>query len=300
MYVHDLSEICNSNELGFEDCLIVLLDSRQKSLAEVERGFDSLKLGPAIDEANRVFMMLPRTVFHHSRLLLQDEPFTMVEGSSDACTLTDELRDHPSAMTDAAWDEGIVPDDEPPTHSDHALIEQFRKGQMDASTRLYLKYVDRLLGLTSKKTGAELARKVDPEDIVQSVFRTFFRRVEEGLYDVPEGEDIWKLLLVIGLNKIRTVAVYHKAAKRDLRRTRVDSSSGEYLSQSDERDEMAFASLKIVIDDVMSDMLEVNRQIITQRIEGYEVSEIAANVNRSKRTVERVLQDFRTRLAKMI
>jgi DNA-directed RNA polymerase specialized sigma24 family protein len=50
----------------------------------------------------------------------------------------------------------------------------------------------------------------------------------------------------------------------------------------------------------MSDMLEVNRQIITQRIEGYEVSEIAANVNRSKRTVERVLQDFRTRLAKMI
>ncbi len=63
---------------------------------------------------------------------------------------------------------------------------------------------------------------------------------------------------------------------------------------------MAFASLKIVIDDVMSDMLEVNRQIITQRIEGYEVSEIAANVNRSKRTVERVLQDFRTRLAKMI
>ncbi len=245
-------------------------------------------------------MMLPRTDLHHHRLLLQDEQFTMVKRSSAACTLTNELRDQPLAMTEAAWDEGIVPDDEPPTHSDHALIEQFRKGQMDASTRLYLKYVDRLLGLTSKKTGAELARKVDPEDIVQSVFRTFFRRVEEGLYDVPEGEDIWKLLLVIGLNKIRTVAVYHKAAKRDLRRTRVDSSSDEYLSQSDERDEMAFASLKIVIDDVMSDMLEVNRQIITQRIEGYEVSEIAANLNRSKRTVERVLQDFRTRLAKMI
>jgi DNA-directed RNA polymerase specialized sigma24 family protein len=63
---------------------------------------------------------------------------------------------------------------------------------------------------------------------------------------------------------------------------------------------MAFTSLKIVIDDVMSDMIEVNRAIITQRIEGYEVSEIAANVNRSKRTVERVLQDFRTRLGKMI
>jgi RNA polymerase sigma-70 factor (ECF subfamily) len=242
----------------------------------------------------------PRTDFRHNGLLWQGEEFTKDKDNLGIMCHKSGLRSYNAFMSEADWDEGIVPDDQPPTHSDHVLLEQFRKGQMDASTRLYLKYVDRLLGMTSKKTGTELARKIDPEDIVQSVFRTFFRRVEEGLYDVPEGEDIWKLLLVIGLNKIRTLAVYHKAAKRDLRRTRVDSSSHEYLAQSDERDEMAFASLKIVIDDVMSDMLDVNRQIITQRIEGYEVSEIAANVNRSKRTVERVLQDFRTRLAKMI
>jgi hypothetical protein len=44
LYVHDPLEICNSNGLGFADCLIVLRDSRQKRLAELERGFDSKKL----------------------------------------------------------------------------------------------------------------------------------------------------------------------------------------------------------------------------------------------------------------
>ncbi|MFM7129024.1 MAG: RNA polymerase sigma factor [bacterium] len=184
--------------------------------------------------------------------------------------------------------------------SDHALIRQFRNGEIDASTQLYVKYASRLIGLTMRKSGADLARQVDPEDIVQSVFRTFFRRVGDGQYDVPEGEDIWKLLLVIALNKIRAVATYHKAAKRDIRRTEGNVPPEIYASFSDNRDEVALVSLRMVIDEMMEDLLEVNRQIVFMRIEGFELAEIAARVHRSKRTVERVLQDFRNRLSRMI
>lgn len=188
----------------------------------------------------------------------------------------------------------------PPEDSDHQLLEQYRNGQMEASTRLYLKYADRLLGMTSRKSSSEVTRQVDPEDIVQSVFRTFFRRVDEGHYDVPESEDIWKLLLVITLNKIRTVVAYSRAAKRDGRRTESDLGFDFEQAKVDDRDEIALASLKMVIDEILSELIEVNREIVKLRIEGYEIDEIARQVQRSKRTVERVLQEFRTRLAKMI
>jgi len=184
--------------------------------------------------------------------------------------------------------------------SDHDLLEAFRSGQMDASTRLYMKYADRLIGMTARKSSSELAAKVDPEDIVQSVFRTFFRRVEKGQYDVPEGEDIWKLLLVITLNKIRAVVAFNRAAKRDMRRTRSDAMVEEAVAQADNKDEIALATLRIVIDELLADQLEVNQIIIRQRIEGYDILEIAKNVNRSKRTVERVLQEFRARLSQLI
>ena len=87
--------------------------------------------------------------------------------------------------------------------SDHSLLRRVRQGNADAPSELYLRYASRLLALAEKQTGAELARRVDPEDIVQSVFRTFFRRAAQGHYDIPVGEEIWKLLLVIALNKVR-------------------------------------------------------------------------------------------------
>ena len=41
--------------------------------------------------------------------------------------------------------------------------------------------------------------------------------IEEGDYDVPPGEELWGLLLVIALNKIRTEETFHRAGKRDVR-----------------------------------------------------------------------------------
>src|SRR6185369_9460641 len=89
--------------------------------------------------------------------------------------------------------------------SDHSLLRRLREGSEDAATQLYRRYACRLDALTRANTARDLAPRVDSEDIVQSVFRTFFRRVTAGGYDVPDGEELWKLFLVIGLNKIRAV-----------------------------------------------------------------------------------------------
>src|SRR3954469_20154501 len=103
--------------------------------------------------------------------------------------------------------------------SDSSLVRRFRAGEDDAATKLYKRYAERLHRLAQRNTGADLARRFDAEDVVQSVFRTFFRRVQTGLYDLPAGDELWRLLLVISLNKIRALAVHHRAQKRDVSAT---------------------------------------------------------------------------------
>ena len=92
------------------------------------------------------------------------------------------------------------PDSEP-TSDDKSLLHRYRRGDDDAATELYLRYAHRLRALANAQTSPELQQRVDNEDLVQSIFRTFFRRVAGGQYDVPNGDELWKLLLVIGLEQ---------------------------------------------------------------------------------------------------
>jgi RNA polymerase sigma factor (sigma-70 family) len=182
------------------------------------------------------------------------------------------------------------------TTSDRSLLERYRRGQDDAPTQLYLRYAERLRALAARSSSPGLSARVDPEDIVQSVFRTFFRRAAQGQYEIPEGEEIWKLLLVIALNKIRTLGEFHRAARRDMRKTTsVEANDLPLASQSDQ-DPSALTILRLVIEEVLETLPPGHRPIAEMRIEGYEMAEIAELTQRSKRTVERVLQEFRQRL----
>jgi len=184
----------------------------------------------------------------------------------------------------------------PPDPSDKSLLARIRAGSQDAATTLYGRYAQRLMALAQARCGDDLAARVDAEDIVQSVFGSFFRGANQGFYDAPSGDEIWGLLLVIALNKIRAKGVHHRAAKRDVRRT-VSSSlpAGDFDPPAN--DAAADALLRLVIEEVLARLPEGHREVVRLRIEGYEVSEIAGRTGRSMRTTERVLQEFRSRMA---
>lgn len=177
--------------------------------------------------------------------------------------------------------------------TDHSLLRRVRTGEDDAATDLYHRYAKRLWSLANNQLGQKLSRRLEADDVVQSVFRTFFRRVVEGQYDVPAGKEIWGLFLVIALNKVRAAAVRNSAQKRDTARTEALSATHEQVAAP--RDDHA-AILRDVIAEIVSTLSETQQQIITMRIEGFSADEIAKAAERSKRTVERVLQQFRARL----
>jgi RNA polymerase sigma-70 factor (ECF subfamily) len=184
--------------------------------------------------------------------------------------------------------------------SDGSLIRRFRAGEDDAATALYARYVLKLQRLADRNTGQDLASRFDADDVVQSVFRTFFRRVQLGDYDLPAGEELWRLLLVLALNKIRKLATHHRAQRRNVATTEL--AEPERLAQlmKPGDDDLAVRSLEEVIGELTSSLSPSHQQIIRLRIEGYKQGEIAIATQRTERTVERVLQNFRTRLRSMI
>lgn len=180
--------------------------------------------------------------------------------------------------------------------TDRTLLHRLKSGEGDAASALYMRYVEHLRALAARQSSPALAARIEPDDIVQSVFRTFFRRAARDQYDIPEGEDLWKLLLVIALHKIRNAAAFHTAAKRDVRQTVAGGAGGLADWAGSTPDETGLAALRIVIDEALADAPESSKEIVRLRIEGHEVADIAAAAGRSKRSVERVLQQFRDHL----
>lgn len=176
--------------------------------------------------------------------------------------------------------------------TDHSLLRRLRAGEDDAATALYLRYADHLRALAARQSSPALATRLDPDDIVQSVFRTFFRRVNTSSYDVPAGDDLWRLFLVIALHKIRNAAAHHRAGKRDVRQS-VPLGDADPAAGADEN---SLTVLRLVVEDSIARLPEPARELVRLRIDGHEVADIAARAGRSKRSVERVLQQFRDQL----
>lgn len=183
-----------------------------------------------------------------------------------------------------------VPEGAP--HTDHSLLRRLKAGEQDAATELYQRYAGHLRTLAASQTSPALSSRLDPDDIVQSVFRTFFRRVGKDQYIVPEGDDLWKLFLVIALHKIRNAAIHHRAAKRDVTQTVLIGENIRYISAA-VMDDTGLTVLNLVIQEALNTLPEAARRIVALRIEGHGVAEIANETGRSKRSVERVLQQFR-------
>lgn len=184
--------------------------------------------------------------------------------------------------------------------SDHALINLLREGEEDAAEALYMRYAKRLRLLASRQTSAELSRRVGSDEIVQSVFRTFFRRVSKGQYDAISGDDLWRLFLVMALNKIRGNAEFHRAQKRDVRKTKLASEVDASAGDASGEDEVAYAVLRMTVDELLEKLDPANAEIVRLRIQGHSIEDISKATGRARRTTERVLQAFRENLLKIV
>lgn len=180
--------------------------------------------------------------------------------------------------------------------SDRYLLQLLRERNPEAATALYARYSHRLRALIRSRWSSQLAQRLDPDDIVQSVFFRFFSAAERGDYEVPDQEELWGLLFVIALNKIRAAEKHHRAQKRDLARASMSLRDDDLPQMHGTDDGEDMFVLRTSISEALTCLSDLHRQVVELRIAGYVVAEISELVARSQRTVERVLQESRSQL----
>lgn len=185
--------------------------------------------------------------------------------------------------------------------SDRGLLSLFRAGNEEAARALFDRYVERLVALARRRLSQRLAGRVDPEDIVQSVFRTFFGRIKEGQFEIEDQNDLCKLLMRITVHKTLRQVAFHQAAKRDAGQ---ESAQGEYsherlmsLLDHEPTPDAAVAFLD-QLEHFLQQLRDGDREILELRLQGYSSEEIARKLDRPDRPVydrkvRRVLERIR-------
>src|SRR3954469_15180744 len=107
------------------------------------------------------------------------------------------------------------------------LMIRLRSGEDAAAREVFERFAGRLVALARGRFSRLLARKVDPEDVVQSAFKSFFVRHREGKLDVGDYGGLWNLLTFITLRKCADRAEYFLAERRDAAREVTGPAGGD-------------------------------------------------------------------------
>ena len=183
-----------------------------------------------------------------------------------------------------------------PASDDESLLDACRAGSESAARELFERYVERLMELARKRIGHHVASRIDPEDVVQSVFRTFFCRLKDGRFHFGAEDDLFKLLVRITVNKALRQIAFHRAAKRDpaLETGQGDDAQEMLLAVMDKEPspETIVAFLE-QFERLLGQLLPQDRRILELRFQGYSTEEIARELGIYDRKVRRVLERVR-------
>jgi RNA polymerase sigma-70 factor (ECF subfamily) len=184
------------------------------------------------------------------------------------------------------------------------LMARVKAGDQEAATALFNRYAHALVALARSRLDQQLRPKLDPEDVMQSVWKSFFVRYVNGQYDVGGWDSLMGLLVVITLRKCSRKREYYQAARRDPRREVPAAPFGEdsdvgWEAVARDPSPPEAAMLAQTLEQVLANLEGRERQIVSLALQGYSHAEISAEVGRTERTVQRVLARVKRRLERM-
>lgn len=180
------------------------------------------------------------------------------------------------------------------------LFRRWQRGDQDAAQHLFELYSTKLTGLAEKHLSERLARRLDGEDIVQSVFRSFFQRSAGGEFSIRNSTDLWQLLVKITLSKVCSQARRHTAAMRDMRAETASSETWMLEALTRDPGPVEAATLVDQIETILEGLPDTYGQILALRLEGRPRTEIAEDLGISRQTVYRVLTLLQQRLERTL
>ena len=176
-----------------------------------------------------------------------------------------------------------------------SIRERLKDGDASAQREIFEQYSSQLVRLAEKNIHPGLNRRFDGDDVVQSVFRTFFRRQQQGKLTIQESEELWRLLVTITICKTRSHARKHRAQRRDVQSEQNLDDLKNPIPDSKASDQDLLALCE-EIDLVMNGLPEPSAEILKGRLEGKSKTEIADELNLTRQTIHRILKLVQERL----
>ena len=177
------------------------------------------------------------------------------------------------------------------------LIQGLRDGDPDAAEAVFARYAQKLTRFAEQHLSAKLAGRLDGSDIVQSVFRTFFRRSAEGEFKIDSTAQLWQLLVKITLLKARAKARHHTAEIRDVgAEAEADGEPWLVEAVSHEPGPLEAAMLVDQIETLLRGLPPLYCHVLDLRLQGCGSREIASHLDVSRQTVHRVVNLLQARL----
>lgn len=177
------------------------------------------------------------------------------------------------------------------------IIARMRAGDPDAARIIYERFAAELLASTRRRISRKYRTRFDEEDVLQSVFRSFFARQTSEPWEIRNWETLRAILKIMARRKCGRQVVRHQSQKRSVERDvpldlanapRVSASrilvaeSAESHAISRERLERALANLS-----------DRECEILQLFIDFYTPIEIAGRLGCAARTVRRAVDKFR-------
>jgi RNA polymerase sigma factor (sigma-70 family) len=180
------------------------------------------------------------------------------------------------------------------------LMARLQAGDQDAAAQIFERFASRLIALARSRMGQRMRQKEDPEDVVQSVYQSFFVRQARGEFELRDWDSLWALLATITLRKCGHRIEHFQAARRDMRRE-IAPDTREVLTMSwqgiaREPTPQEAAVLAELLEQTMRGLEGYQRQILELSLQGHSVAEISTRVGYTQRTVQRILQRVRSDL----
>jgi RNA polymerase sigma-70 factor (ECF subfamily) len=184
-----------------------------------------------------------------------------------------------------------------------SLAHDLRTTNPAAADRVDREFRDRLRRLADALLDGRVRGRLDPDDVVQSVFKSFYRRQADDPYPVADRFELWRLLATIARRKCLRAAQRHLGPTADARRDAppaADESAAAWPADPSAVPPEAEAVMADLWRRLRGELDDAHRAVCDLRFEGHELAEIAERLRVSSRTVERRLGRVRERLEKLV
>lgn len=188
-----------------------------------------------------------------------------------------------------------------PAEEFDAVCIRLDAGDQSAAAEVFERFSGRLIGLARSRLDRRLQGKVDPDDVMQSVFRSFFVRQRAGKFVLDGWHDLWSLLVTITVRKCSRQVARFKTNSRDVDRDvgqlpiRGFGEANETTALARDPTPLEAVTLAELVERLMTGLNEREQQMVTATLQGYSPHEISLQVDRTERTVQRVLARVRLR-----